>query len=298
MPAPRRILERTCRERAARFFRRFASDLLEIYEIESEHVGRSIRFSILRAPSGDAAEDEPPASHPVAVLLHGIGDTPCALDRFGGAAALRSAIFAGRVPRCHLVAPSGERGFWLDWHDGTNRWESHVLQEVIPAAEELLGGERPPGRRHLLGVSMGGIGAVQIGLRHPDLFATASSFSGPILDEFQAVEHLEKSINRWALPLSRIFGDGKDREFIEAHNPFAIAKRRAPRLGIRLSLAAGKKEKPFFRETTIAFHRLLEERGVAHRFELFEGKHRWRHWTPAIERALVWAIEEGYSTST
>ncbi|MFO8073591.1 MAG: alpha/beta hydrolase-fold protein [Polyangia bacterium] len=298
MPTPKRILERTWRERAARFFGRFASDLLEIWELDSEHVDQSSRFAILRPPPGETTRDEPSESLPIAVLLHGIGDTPYALDRFGAAVALRSAISAGRIPRCHLVAPSGERGFWIDWHDGTNRWESHLLKEVIPAAEELLGGERPPLARHLVGVSMGGIGAIQIGLRHPDLFASASSLSGPILDERQAVEQLEKSINRWLLPLSRIFGDGGDREFFEAHNPFAIARRRAPQLGIRLSLAAGKKEKPFFRDTTIAFHRLLEERGVTHRFELFEGKHRWRHWTPAIERSLAWAIEEGYSIST
>jgi S-formylglutathione hydrolase FrmB len=259
---------------------------LETFGIDSALLGRKLPCGILGPPPADGAE----ADLPVFFLLHGLGDSHLALDRFGLGERLWRGMEAGSVPRAFVVAPTGERGFWIDWHDGSRPYERYLVEEVIPQAERRLGLDVPRERRHLVGVSMGGIGGLQIGLRHPDLFASVASLSGPIMDERQAVEHLETSPVRRLVDLKRIFGDGTDREHLESHNPHAIARSRGADLGTRLCIAAGRDEKPFFRETTLAFHRLLERQGAPHEFELFEGGHGWRHWAPVIERVLQWAI--------
>lgn len=260
------------------------SDRLELRDVDSRLFRRRLRFAVLHPPRG--ADDNAPDR--VVYLLHGLGDDCRALDRYGVSDALFEAIERGDLPRTHVVMPSGERGFYVDWHDGSHPYESHIVEEVLPAAERHLGLDSlPRARRHIAGVSMGGIGALHIGFRHAELFSSVASLSGPILNEEQAVAHLRDSYLRWFVNFERVFGDGTDQRFIESHNPWAIVRRRAPDLGQRLYVAAGRGEKPFFRNTTEAFHAFLEAKDVDHGFELFAGGHGWRFWAPALMRAIA-----------
>jgi enterochelin esterase-like enzyme len=266
-------------------FRRSGRLLVE-GAIDSRILGRRMAFATLSPPPPHDAD----ADLPVVLVLHGLGDDHLALDDFRVAARLCCAMESGRLPPFHAVAPDGERGFWINWHDGTQRYEGCLLEEVLPAAENALEVAPTREQRHVIGVSMGGIGALHVGLRHPELFASAASLSGAILDEAQAVVFSRDSFAKWFAPLDRIFGDGTDREFLESYNPFAVVRRRGTPLGQRLFLAAGDREKPFFRETTRAFHRFLDRAGVEHEFELYEGGHGWRCWAPVIERAIGFAL--------
>ena len=253
--------------------------------IDSRIFGRRMAFATLPPPPHEARRDLP-----VVLVLHGLGDDHLALDDFRIAARLRRAMESGALPSFYAIAPDGERGFWINWHDGTRRYEDWLLEELLPAAERALGVDAQPARRHVVGVSMGGIGALHVALRHPELFASAASLSGAILDEEQAVRFSRDSFLRWLVPLDRVFGDGTDREFLEAHNPFAAVRRRGAALGPRLFLAAGDREEPFFAGTTRAFHRCLENAGVPHAFELYPGGHGWKNWAPVIERAIRYAL--------
>jgi putative tributyrin esterase len=278
MPNPLRRLKRAIRKRGS------PRHLVE-RAVESKALGRGVRFATLSPPLAETRPDLP-----VFLLLHGLGDDHLALDDFGVSARLLDAIAAGRLPPFHVVAPDGGRGFWIDWHDGSRRCEACVLEDVLPEAERLLGTDPSRERRHVLGVSMGGIGALHVGLRHPELFASAGALSGAILDEAQAVRFSRESYFRWLVPLDRIFGDGADRAFLEAHNPFAVTRRRGAPLGQRLFLAAGADETPFFTATTRAFHAHLERLGAAHAYEEYAGGHGWRFWTPVLERAIRYAL--------
>ena len=278
MPTPLRRLKRALRKKGA------PRHLVE-GAVRSQALGRDVRFATLSPPGSEESGDLP-----MLLLLHGLGDDHLALDDFGVSTALLDAIAAGRLPPFHVIAPDGGRGFWIDWHDGSRRYEACVLRDVLPAAERLLGVAPSRDRRHVLGVSMGGIGALHVGLRHPELFASAASLSGAILDEAQAVRFSRESYFRWLVPLDRIFGDGSDRAFLEAHNPFAVTRRRGAPLGQRLFLAAGDGETPFFTATTRAFHEHLERLGAAHAYEEYPGGHGWRFWAPVIERAIRHAL--------
>ena len=254
--------------------------------IDSRIIGRRMAFATLSPPpSGDARRDLP-----VVLVLHGLGDDHLALDDFGVAARLYRAMDTGALPPFCAIAPDGERGFWINWHDGSRRYEACLLEEVLPAAERALGLDVKREHRHVLGVSMGGIGALHVGLRHPELFASAACLSGAILDEEQAKVFSRDPFAKWLVPLDRVFGDGTDQEFLEAHNPFAVVRRRGAQLGQRLFIAAGDREKPFFRGTTQAFHLYLERAGVPHAFELYKGGHGWKHWAPVMERAIRFAL--------
>ncbi len=65
---------------------------------------------------------------------------------------------------------------WADAVDGTDQLETFVTRTVLPAVE---GDHRRPGRlRAIGGFSMGGYGALNLGVRHPRLFGSVVSIAG------------------------------------------------------------------------------------------------------------------------
>ena len=262
---------------------------LEVETFCSEALGREMRWSLLRAPT---APDQDGRALPLVLLLHGMGGDHLELDRRGLSDELLGAMQAGRLPPAHIVAPQGERGFYLDWADGSRGYEEYLLAEVLPRAQQRLGIERlGRARRHVLGVSMGGSGALIVGLRHPECFASIGSISGLVPDAEQA-RRLSRSLLGRMVGTDRIFGRVSDRAFFEAHNPHSIVARRGPELGQRLFIAAATGDRPHIRGTSERFHALCTARGVAHRWSLFMGGHGWRWWAPVMEQALAYALSD------
>lgn len=118
---------------------------------------------------------------PVLYLLHGYPDTPASV--FGSLAAqvsLAAAVRAGGRPFV-VVAPDGQGTVhadseWADSVDGTDRIETFLVATVIPAVEGKY--RRDAAHRAVAGYSMGGYGAMNIALRHPDLFGQVAALSG------------------------------------------------------------------------------------------------------------------------
>jgi S-formylglutathione hydrolase FrmB len=260
---------------------------LEHGAVRSALMGRELGFSVLRAPPAPGVD---PRDLPVVVLLHGMGDDPRSLDRFGLSARLAAAMQAGRVPRAHFAMPDGERGFYINWHDGSHPYEDYILEEVLPAAEALLGARPTRDRRVIMGVSMGGGGALQIGMRHPELFAGAASLSGLLIDQAEARELIRTSGMRFFVDLARVFSDGSDQAFFDAHDIYGIAERRAAAFDQRIFLAAGTREDGEFLGTTRRFHDHLDALGIGNELVEYDGGHGWRYWAPVIEEALAYLL--------
>jgi S-formylglutathione hydrolase FrmB len=264
------------------------SQRLAYRTLDSRALGKPMDFAVLAAPLSTTPDTGP---LPVVYLLHGLGDDHRSLDRFGLSDRLHAAMIEGRVPRAHIVAPNGERGFYINWHDGTHDYEDYLVAEVLPAAERELGLEVDRNDRHIIGVSMGGLGALQVGLRHPDLFASMASLSGLIPDVDEAADLVRTSPANRRVDLRRVFGDCSDRAFVDAHNPYQIVRRRGAALGQRVFLAVGDRERAEFQRTAASFHELLAAIGAPHEYVVYEGGHGWRAWAPVVERALRYALQ-------
>jgi enterochelin esterase-like enzyme len=91
--------------------------------------------------------------------------------------------------------------------------------------------------------------------------------------------------------LERVFGDGSDQEFMDAHDVYLMTEQRAPDIGQKLFFAAGAKEFGGFRKTGDQFHEHLERLGVEHEWVVYDGGHKWYDWLPVIEQAMRYVIE-------
>ena len=224
---------------------------------------------------------------PLVVFLHGGGDDYQSFDRWEIGQRLDRAIEEGRVPRVVVTLPDGHMGMWANWADGSRRYQDWVMDEVIPSVERDYHTRSCPDDCHIMGVSMGGNGSLRMMLRYPERFASLAILSGPI---FTTDEMIDFSTNggmmRFFIPVRRIFGEPV-RSLVEREDPFLVWRSREDYGDKGLFVAYAADDRNGIPEASRRFHEHLDEAGILHEFEEFEGGHNWVSWGPVIERAIA-----------
>ncbi len=223
---------------------------------------------------------------PLVVFLHGGGDSHDAFDRHGVSARLDEAITAGDVPRAIIVLPNGELGFWINWYDQTRRYEDWVVEELMPQVALSHNTADCPAHCHVMGVSMGGNGALRFAHHRPDTFSTVAALSGPVMSTEQMVSFTNDRLLSIIIPMHRIFGPAAPRSRIEADDLFLRWTSPEETHMRSIVLAWGRQDRAAIIQGSRAFHRHLESHHIPHEAWEYDGGHNWRSWTPVILRAL------------
>jgi enterochelin esterase-like enzyme len=154
-------------------------------------------------------------------------------------------------------------------------WEDYVVDDVVPWVDAHLPAAADRDARSIAGLSAGGYGAVDIGLRHPALFGTLESWSGYF----------------------RPFRDGSlahaDAAALAAHDPSLLVRAEAPRLrrlGTRFFLSSGTTHDRVSAGAARAFAGELTALGLAHRLFLIPGGHQGKVWRRQLPAALRYAL--------
>jgi enterochelin esterase-like enzyme len=229
------------------------------------------RITIVYLPPNVSAT----GAYPVLYLLHGLAGSPYEFAHgLQLATVADDAIEAHRVPPFVAVAPPAG-ATWQFHGEWTGPWEDYVVDDVVPWVDANLPVLHVPQGRALAGLSAGGYGAVDIGLRHPDLFGTLESWSG----YFDAPR------------------DGSlahaDAVELAAHDPSLLVEREAPqlrRLGTRFYLSSATTHDPVTAADTIGFARELASLGLPYRLVLKPGGHDGAFWLAQMPAALRFAL--------
>lgn len=267
----------------------------------TEHVLRSPTLAAttgvrILLPGPDA---ESPGPYPVLWLLHGGDDDHRCWTTGGGAEELTADL--GLV----VVMPDCGRGGWYsDWlhpetSSGRQLWRTFHLGELRAWVESSLPVRTDRRSRAIVGLSMGGFGALSYAARHPGLFCFAAAFSGAldILDPHLAP--FADAMAEWngGRPGS-IWGDRDgDVDRWRAHNPVDLA---AQLSGVELQLRTGDGRpggrhggheldliESTVHRTNLTMHRRLTELGHEHVFEDWGcGSHAWPYWAEALAATL------------
>lgn len=96
-------------------------------------------------------------------------------------------IESGRMRECIAVMPDCYTRFggsqYLD-SSATGRYETHVMQELLPHIDERFRTLATREHRAVVGKSSGGYGALRLAMRHPDVFGALGSHSGDVYFEY------------------------------------------------------------------------------------------------------------------
>jgi enterochelin esterase-like enzyme len=144
----------------------------------SEARRRAVGYTIAYPP-GHHARDE----LPLVIMLHGYGASHTdALAGMSPAQAVALKINGRPLGPMAMVTVDGGNGYWNP-HPGDNPM-AMVISELIPRCRRL-GLGRPPRLTGLMGISMGGYGALLLAEKYPHLFAAVAAISPAVWTSYQ-----------------------------------------------------------------------------------------------------------------
>jgi enterochelin esterase-like enzyme len=118
------------------------------------------------------------SQYPVVYLLHGMRGSPAEyIDATQLPSFADLEIAGGRLrPFIAIIPAAGSTPAYNGEWGG--RWENALVGQIVPWVDTWLPTVPTASGRVLAGLSAGGFGAIDIGLRHPALFGTLESWSG------------------------------------------------------------------------------------------------------------------------
>jgi putative tributyrin esterase len=211
---------------------------------------------------------------PVVYLLHGGGGGFRDWSNYSDVAS-----FAERG--LLLVMPEGESSYYTNAVDPPqDRFEDYITHDLITDVESRFPVAAGRANRAIIGISMGGFGAVKIGLRHPDLFSFAGGLSSAIDVPRRAfsIKRLQQSRH-----YNSIFGPSGSQTRRD-NDPFVLVRSENPQVAPYFFLTCGEQEGllPASRE----FAALLAQRHFSYEFHTVRGGHDWNQWNAWLPTVL------------
>jgi putative tributyrin esterase len=176
-----------------------------------------------------------------------------------------------------LVMPEGNSSYYTNSADQPqDRYEDYIVSDLIPDVESRFPAAVGRAKRAIVGVSMGGFGAVDLALKHPELFVFAGAIS-PAIDVPSRPFSI-KRIQQYRQHAA-IFGPWKSQHRL-ANDPLVIARSADSARTPYLFLTCGDQEGllPANRQ----FSALLAKRHFAYEFHTGPGGHDWNQWNQRI----------------
>lgn len=263
-----------------------ASRLVES-ELDTELVPAPARYSVLLPPGYDDASER----LPVLLWLHGGGGDEGFLKSL--VPLFETAWRETSAPRMIVVTPDADRSFYLDYRDGSERWETFILDQLLPRIEANY--RVDPTRRFVGGVSMGGMGSLRMAFKRPTIFRAVVAFE-PGIEPALAWQDVLPEDRFWrdeTLMRAR-YGTregGIDAAFWADNNPATIADRDPQRLvaaGLAIYLEVGSEDVFGLHRGTDFLHGVLYRRGVPHEYRYVLGAdHVGRSLAPRLRDGLA-----------
>lgn len=241
-------------------------------EIDSKALAQKMKVNVL-LPDGYAADER---RYPVVYLLHGYGGDYTEWQRVGVEKE------AAGLPVI-VVMPEGDKSFYVNHHeDPAGRWEDYIVQEVVAHVDSRYRTVPERASRAISGLSMGGYGALMVGMRHPDLFAAVASHSGALAVPGKATQ------GEIAERVAKVFGpEGSGTRKTYDLNSVAKGLPREKRPAIYLDCGS----RDFLLEWNRDFVRELSGARIDYEYRELPGAHDHAYWKANVRYSLERQLE-------
>ena len=227
----------------------------------SMSLNRDIQYRVI-LPSTIASQRK----LPVVYLLHGGGGNYQDWSNYSDVAKYAE---SGLI----LVMPEGASSYYTNAVDRPeDRYEDYIVQDLIADVESKFPVANERGKRAIVGISMGGYGAIKLALVHPELFVFAGGMS-PAID----VPSRPFSIKRWGQWRSHraIFGPWNG-EVQHKNDPFVLVGTVDPKTVPYIFLTCGNQEGLLPANKKLS--KLLAARHFQFEADFGPGSHDWNQW--------------------
>jgi len=267
-------------------------------EFHSPAVDRTMKYNIVLPPDYESSDER----YPVLYLLHGMGQNYTTWSRLG------APFYAREIGRLIVVMPDGGNSWYVNWAESgegqKNDWEDHVVRDVVVHVDANYRTIARREGRAIAGLSMGGYGALTMGLRNSEMFVSIGSTSGALQFARSLTERLRVGMrgsrperSTEVNPLIGIPGFSSQdertphgREFTtveqaEAHDPFllinTIPRHRMP----HIYLDSGTEDELI--QDARAFAYILMQKNLPFDLMQMAGEHTLDYWPKAVGHLMT-----------
>jgi S-formylglutathione hydrolase FrmB len=266
-------------------------------------------------------DSQPARRWPVFYYLHGLGGNETNWVKHGKLDAAADQLGLAAI----VVMPDGDDGFYIDsrapidydqcMKDGTGlflpdreprdttcvrarSYETYIAKDLVGWVDGRYRTIARRGGRAVAGLSMGGFGAMELALRHPDEFATAASHSGAVALLYRGPRpfapgktELFTDVSGWATAagaigawVQKLFGD--DIADWKAHDVVELAGKLGPGK-VALYFDCGSEDDFALHDNVQYVHEALGARHIEHAFFLGPGKHDFAFWSVRVSSSMA-----------
>lgn len=202
-----------------------------------------------------------------------------------------------------IVMPETHLGAYTDQKYGY-RYMTYVSEEVPAVCHRMFRISAAREKSFVAGLSMGGYGALKIGLLCGDRFSKVAAYSSGCdrylslpawtreVSSITALRGMEGSVPQReyddAMHFFLTFGSPEEYLQDETNNLFLLCDRvmREKRPLPEIYMSCGMEDAAF--EKNLRLHRRMEEAGIPHTFVQDHGGHAWSYWDRHIQDTLQW----------
>ncbi len=178
--------------------------------------------------------------------------------------------------RVIIVAPTtGEYNWYVNSPiQKSSQMESFIVKELVPHVDMLF---PTTGQRAIAGLSMGGHGAMLLGLKHPKTFQSIASASG-VLD-------IRLHADSWNI--SKVLGAYAKNKNVWNNNSVAyvLEKKAVKSVPKQILITTGLQD-ALVLEDNKRVHELMQKRKLPCEYEEIDGNHDWNFWAEQFSKLL------------
>ncbi len=246
---------------------------------ESASLDQDVDYQVFLPKGWDAKPKDgaEAKTYPLVIWLHGLFRDHRRFNNPKGIGTVDQMVGSGELSEMIVVSPDGGRSFYINGKE-TGDFETMITKDLIAHMEKNFPVAKDRAHRAIMGISMGGLGALKIGMKNPEMFIAAAGHSAALLPPNP--DDLPPRIKGFAprLGIYEIFGEPIDKKMWQAENPLFLASQMKPAdlKGLSLYFDAGTRDRYEFHKTNTALHQLLTKAKIPHEWALIEdGGHAW-----------------------
>lgn len=259
-------------------------------------------FKASKVIRGDVKSELVHATVPFVTLQHhaGHGDRSLLQLHGGGSSAEELAFLEPLIelawerselpPMLLVCASTPPFGFYMDSRDRSELWETFLVEEFLPHLRQTyrVGTERQSSA--IIGMSMGGYGALKIAFRRPELFIAVRAVDPAILPALSLSDLIPRNLLLIVESLAALGVQPPDEGHFSANNPASILVKNRDKVvatRLRIYMEAGSADTVRLHEGTEFLHRIPWKLDVPHEYRHVLGA---GHIGPSLERRYLDAL--------
>jgi len=249
---------------------------------DSKFESNNLRFITVKTPNlkgrGDICVFVPPIVDlediPLVILLHGVyGSAWVWTQKAGAHITALEMMDNGEIPPMVIAMPSD--GLWGDGsgyvdHNAYN-FEKWIVEDVPNAIIANIASVSDKSKLFISGLSMGGFGALRLGIKYANRFEAVSAHSS--ITDLQQMELFVEE------PLHKYF-QKDDKE----NSVWGIIEKHSEKLP-KIRFDCGKDDELI--DANRKLQQQLIQAGISHTYEEFPGGHEWAYWQEHVKKSLL-----------